>query len=148
MQASSLQIIVILAEFIKSYAKDYSGILLVLQQLWNNVYLVKVVTPLIAILLSLPFLDCICDNSPNLHVECSHCDNDRSFPISDHDCLDVVEFFFSFELSFSSIYILENLSVFAPSPDSAFSKVYICFSDFFVWFGKLKSNLALKIIQV
>ena len=102
---------------------------------------------LTAILITLPFLDCICDSSSNSSFACNYCDS-KSFPISEHDCLEEVEFFFSNEFSSSVIYYQECLTVFDLSPDPDLLSVCIPTGERLVWFGKLKSNLALKIIQV
>jgi len=102
---------------------------------------------LTAILVTLPFLDCLCDCSSDSSFACNYCDS-KSFPISDHDCLEEVEFFFSNEFSSSVIYYQECFTVFYLSLDPDSFSVCVPASEGLVWFGKLKSNLALNIIQV
>jgi hypothetical protein len=62
--------------------------------------------------------------------------------------LEEVEFFFSNEFSSSVIYYQECFTVFYLSPDPDSFSVCVPASEGLVWFGKLKSNLALNIIQV
>jgi len=110
-------------------------------------YSMRMAYLLTAILITLPFLDCICDSSSNSSFACNHCDS-KSFPISEHDCLEEVEFFFSNEFSSSVIYYQECFAVLDLSPYPDLLSVCIPIGERLVWFGKQKSNLALKIIQV
>ena len=103
---------------------------------------------LAALLLSLPFLECICSNTEHLNMSCQNCSDYSHLPNTSHDCLELVEFFALQEIFLQSFYA----SIFkfskineAAKPNSFQNSIEF---EHPCWFGKLKPHIALNIIQV
>ena len=102
---------------------------------------------LVALLLTLPFLECICSDSDQTKATCQSCNDSSHFPKTSHDCLELVEFFAfqeilqSYNASINVFYILKDVALSSALSGNIEHEIYS-------WFGKLKPHLALNILQV
>ena len=110
----------------------------------------KSIISLVAIIVSLPFLECLCVGGELFTSECNHCENSSrtQLPSSSHDCLDIVEFFTTSDPTAQPFINPETfiLGTKTGAADSFITSVPA--DDQYTWFGKLKSHLALNIIRV
>lgn len=103
---------------------------------------------LVALLLTLPFLECICSNIDHIDSSCQNCDDSSHLPNTSHDCLDSVEYFALQEILFQSFGA--SMYKFSTNKDVELPNALLGIIEYknYCWFGKLKPHLALKILQV
>lgn len=108
----------------------------------------KQVAILAALLLSLPFLECICSNTEHINMSCQNCSDSSHLPNTSHDCLELVEFFAYQEIFLQSFYA--SIYKFSKINDATIPIPfhYSIEFEYSCWFGKLKPHIALNIIQV